>query len=180
MSSVALKFEEINHSTASVILDGVCGPTTIKVFAKIPNKEMVSLRFYGDHNAVAQLKRVISALGSTENAIFSLYLSEYAPYTNGLTLENVEEIKAPDISPEAWKKMSPFDRQSLILLTVQRQSLSSLEDLSTRLSVARSHVSNVINKKRGLGWKAYKNLLDNFPLSVEMRNLVQDAMQKKR
>jgi hypothetical protein len=181
MPAPSLKLERIDASTLLKVLDGVQGPISIKVVIDLPTEaghESNSIRVYSDHNCIQRLKLMILSLGEKgdlELPIFNLALSEHL-IQSAFTIENVEEIKAPTIDPQKWEKLSTKEKQKLLLKTVQQQLLCNLGELSSRLQVARSHVSNVLNGKRNLGWKAFNNLLGNFPLSMEMQELVKSTM----
>jgi hypothetical protein len=50
-------------------------------------------------------------------------------------------------------------------------------ELADRIGMVRSHVSNILNLKRGFGWETHDKILNHLCLSVEMQEMVKDSMR---
>jgi hypothetical protein len=180
MPTPSLELKGIDGYTLLKVLAGVQSPLSIKLAIELPTEaghESNSIRIYTDTNELPRLRMLVEALkekGDLELPIFSISLSERATQL-AFAHEDTEEIRVPDFDAQKWKKISRQEKHRFILQTVKSELSCNLTELSSRLGVARSHVSNVLNGKRSLGWKALNKLMENFPLSIEMKELVKEA-----
>jgi len=166
-----LKFENIDRSTLLSILKGVTGEVSVKLVVTLGASRV--LHIFCNQSSVSELEFVVESFKGQETS-FSLFLSEAADFSPALTLSELEGIKAPLVSREEWEKMPKRRKQALILRTIQKHGECSLGELATMLRMARSHVSNILNGKRGYGWGTTQKIL-NLPLTDEMKRMVLDA-----
>jgi hypothetical protein len=184
MNTPILRLNGIDGHTLLKVLDGISEPVGIKLVIELPTEaghELNYIRIYGNHNSVKRLGLMVATLAEMKDLdlpIFSLWLSAYVDHKH--VADDIQEITAPAIDRAKWKEMSRMDRQQLLLKTVQTQTLCSLAELSSMLEVARSHVSNAMNGKRGLGWVAFTKLIERFPLSTDMKDMVKETMLMDR
>jgi hypothetical protein len=164
------------------ILKGITGACwiVIEVISPTRTEKAPNLRLSGNHESTADLETAVKAIAEgAKNSAFTFTLF-HGPVPMGNSEDAAafglsKVIQAPTISTEKWQKMEREARQGLLIRTILKQSGWNQSKLCKTIGAVQSHLSNIANGKRGMGWSFSQKLIGNLPLSEEMIRMIREV-----